>query len=202
MSVHSDLIDSRYGLHKLKITMGKVYEVIDDKIREWIRHQKMFFVATAPNSSDGLVNCSPKGLDTFRVLDPRTIAYLDFTGSGVETIAHLKENGRIVIMMCAFDGSPKIFRFHGKGEVYEKGSDGYTALIHHFEESIGIRSIIKINVQRISDSCGWGVPLYTYESDRDTLQKVSSEWGEEKLAEFRDQNNRKNLDGLTGYESQ
>ena len=102
--------------------MAKVFETIDDSIREWINNQKIFFVASAPLSGDGMVNCSPKGLDTFRILGPRKIAYLDYTGSGAETIAHLQENGRIVIMMCAFEGRPRIMRFHGVGKAHETGS--------------------------------------------------------------------------------
>ena len=109
--------------------MGKVFEAIDEKIETWISRQQMFFVATAPSGDQGLINCSPKGLDTLRVLGPREIAYLDLGGSGVETIAHLKQNGRMVVMMCAFDGPPKIFRFYGTGRVVEPGDDGLS-LIH------------------------------------------------------------------------
>ena len=95
--------------------MAKVFEIIDDSIRNWIADQKILFVASAPLSGEGMVNCSPKGLDTFRILGPKKVAYLDYTGSGAETIAHLRENGRIVIMMCAFEGPPRIMRFHGIG---------------------------------------------------------------------------------------
>ncbi|WOO43219.1 pyridoxamine 5'-phosphate oxidase family protein [Rubellicoccus peritrichatus] len=182
--------------------MGKVYDSIDDRIRNWILQQKMFFVATAPKATNGFVNCSPKGSDTLRVLDSHTLAYLDYLGSGIETVAHLKENGRIVIMMCAFEGSPKIFRFHGKGYVYEKESAEYASLSHHFIDSdgVGTRSIIKIEINRISDSCGWGVPLYQYQSDRNMMEKIFDEWGEEKVISFRDKMNRENIDGLAGYE--
>ena len=100
--------------------MGKEYPIIDDSIREWIEKQKVFFVSTAPLATDGLVNCSPKGLDTFRVLDERSIAYLDLTGSGVETIAHLKENGRITIMMCAFEGPPNLYHHLAEFKAFDK----------------------------------------------------------------------------------
>lgn len=180
--------------------MGKVFVAIDDKIRAWVEHQKMFFVATAPNAAEGLVNCSPKGMDSFRILGPTTIAYLDLTGSGVETIAHLKENGRICVMFCAFDGPPKIMRFHGQGTVYELGSDGYNELLPQFQEWPGARAIIVVEVKRISDSCGWGVPLYDFQSDRDTLRKASEEWGPIKMQDYREKNNRQSLDGLVGFE--
>ena len=107
--------------------MGKVFDEIDDRMREWIARQHMFFVATAPLAGDGLVNLSPKGLDSFAVLGPRRVAYLDFTGSGVETIAHLRENGRIVVMFCAFEGPPRIVRLYGRGTVTETGATGFDA---------------------------------------------------------------------------
>jgi len=180
--------------------MGKVYDVIDEKIRAWVEHQKMFFVATAPNAADGLVNCSPKGMDSFRILGPTTIAYLDLTGSGVETIAHLKENGRICVMFCAFDGPPKIMRFHGKGAVHELGSEEYEKLLPQFKEWPGARAVIVVEVTRISDSCGFGVPLYEYQAERDTLEKYSEQKGPDGMADYRDKNNRKSLDGLVGFE--
>ncbi|MGE9295527.1 MAG: pyridoxamine 5'-phosphate oxidase family protein [Puniceicoccales bacterium] len=181
--------------------MGKVYDIIDEKIREWVEHQKMYFVATAPLSGDGLVNCSPKGMDSFRILGPTTIAYLDLTGSGVETIAHLKENGRICVMFCAFDGGPKIMRFHGTGKVHELDSARYEELLPQFVDMPGARAIIEIEVARISDSCGWGVPFYDYKSERETLIKASVKEGEDGMAAYRDKKNRKSLDGLVGFES-
>ena len=153
--------------------MAKDYPEICTDIREWVERQKMFFVATAPLAQDGLVNCSPKGMDTFRILGPRTIAYLDLTGSGVETISHLKENKRIVIMMCAFEGAPKILRFYGQGEVIEKGSEEYLERISNFREHLGARAIIHIEVDRIRDSCGYSIPSYDYTGERDVLKKWS-----------------------------
>ncbi len=180
--------------------MGKVYETIDDKLRQWVEAQKMFIVATAPLSGDGLINCSPKGMDTFRILGPTTVAYLDLTGSGIETIAHLKENGRIIIMFMAFEGGPKIVRFHGKGVVYEKGSDDFARQAQHFPDLPGARAVIQIEVNRIADSCGFSVPLYDYVSDRDILVDFSRNLGEEKLQYYRENKNSRSLDGLRGYE--
>ena len=178
--------------------MGKEFPEIDQKIRDWIAGQKMFFVATAPLDRGSLVNVSPKGMDTFRVLGPRSIAYLDLTGSGVETIAHLKENSRITIMMCAFEGPPNIFRFYGRGEVFEKGTERYAELLPHFEDNIGARSIIHIDVELVRDSCGYSIPLYGYTGERDVLSKWADAKGEEGVREYQKQNNRVSLDGLPG----
>lgn len=180
--------------------MGKIYEEIDDKIRAWIAKQHMFVVATAPLSGDGLINCSPKGMDTFRILGPRSVAYLDLTGSGIETIAHLKENGRIIIMFMAFEGGPKIFRFHGKGTALEKGSDAYAELAPLFPDLPGARAVIKIDVLRIADSCGYAVPFYDFKEERETLVKLSEKEGKEGLHNYRVEKNTKSIDGLVGYE--
>ena len=138
--------------------MGKTYETIDKKLTDWFQNQKVFFVATAPLAKNGLVNCSPKGLDTLRVIGPPELVYLDYAGSGVETIAHLKENSRVTLMMCAFEGRPIIYRFQGSGTVYEKGTRKYEEpeYISFFSDHPGARSIIHADVHRISDSCGWG----------------------------------------------
>jgi hypothetical protein len=179
--------------------MGKNYPEIDAKIVDWVGRQKMFFVATAPLSGDGMVNCSPKGMDTFRILGPRTVAYLDLTGSGAETIAHLRENGRVVIMFCAFEGPPDIYRLHGRGEALARGTPGYDALIEHFDELPGARSIIRIAVDRISDSCGYSVPLYAYQGDRDGLIKWAEAKGEAGIADYQRQNNQTSVDGLPAH---
>ena len=181
--------------------MGKEYAEIDGPVRDWIAQQKMFFVSTAPLAGDGLVNVSPKGMETFCVLGPRTVAYLDLTGSGVETIAHLKENGRITIMMCAFEGPPKIFRFYGKGEVLEVGSEGYAELIPQFDASIGARSIIRVEIDLIRDSCGYSIPFYDYTGERDVLSKWSDSKGEEGVRQYQQENNLESLDGLPGVEA-
>lgn len=178
--------------------MGKTYPHISTELQQWIAHQKLFFVSTAPLSADGLVNCSPKGLDSFRILDAHTVAYQDLTGSGVETIAHLRENGRIVIMFCAFDGPPKIVRLHGTGEVITPGHGDFEKLSSLFPQHLGTRAYIRINVTRISDSCGYAVPLYEFKKDRDVLDKWAANKGKEGLIEYRATKNTQSIDGLEG----
>ncbi len=148
--------------------MGRVFPEIDDTLRAFLARQKMFFVGTAPVGRGGHVNVSPKGLDTFRVLDPRTVAYLDFTGSGVETIAHVRENGRITLLFCAFEGAPRILRLHGRGEIVEPGDPQWPDLRAGFPAGHA-RSIVRVALTRIADSCGFGVPLYRFEADRTQL---------------------------------
>jgi len=156
--------------------MGKIFDVIDDRLEAWIARQRMFFVGTAPSGADGHVNVSPKGpIETLRVLDERTIAYLDLVGSGAETIAHLRENGRIVVMLCAFEGGPRIVRLHGRGEVLEAGSVDFPNVAVLPEQE---RTIIRVDVQRIADSCGYGVPRMSYEGER----PQSRAWAQRKLA--------------------
>lgn len=178
--------------------MGKEYTEISDRLQQWIGRQQVFFVATAPLSADGLVNCSPKGLDSFRVLGPKSIAYLDVGGSGIETVAHLKENGRIVIMMCAFDGPPKIFRFYGTGRVVEPHDDGFADLLTRFPEHPSARNIIEVSVERIIDSCGYGVPLYDFKRHRDSFDNYYGNKTDEEVAEYRRNRNVTSLDGLPG----
>lgn len=179
--------------------MGKVYSAIDDRWQDWISQQKMFFVSTAPSSTEGLINCSPKGLDSFRVLDGQTVAYLDLAGSGIETVAHLQENGRITIMFAAFDGPPKILRLYGKGEVLAKGTAAYDKIIHHFPHYDNARSVIRVKVHRIQDACGFAVPNYTYEGDRQTLIKWSDKkGGEAGVKAYINERNKESLDGLPG----
>ena len=179
-------------------SMGKIYESIDDHLSEWIRARELLFVATAPLAGDGLVNCSPKGLDTFRIIDPLTVAYADLTGSGIETAAHLRENGRIVVMFCAFDGPPKIVRLHGKGEYLVPTSRQFQLLSPEFNQERGIRGITKISVARISDSCGYGVPNYKFLGQREPLTQWAVRKSDEELAEYVRQNNSQSLDGLPG----
>lgn len=176
--------------------MGKTYDGITDELAEFIRGQHVFFVATAPLSSTGHVNVSPKGQDTFTILDRRCVAYQDFSGSGAETIAHVKQNGRITIMFCAFEGRPLIVRLYGQGQVYERGSAEFSQLNKHFTHDLGVRSIIRTEVTRIQDSCGFGVPFYEFVKPRDTLLKWVERKGEEGLAKYRQENNMKSIDGL------
>src|SRR4051794_22713023 len=149
--------------------MGKRFDGVTPELADWLGRQHVFFVATAPLAADGLLNCSPKGMDTFRVLGPREVAYLDLTGSGVETVAHLRENGRIVLMFCAFAGPPRIVRLHGTGTVLTPDQIRYQELRPWFPDVPGERSIILVRLSRVSDSCGYGVPRYEYLGERDTL---------------------------------
>jgi len=176
--------------------MGKLYDRIDDTLRAFIEAQHLFFVGTAPLSAEGHVNISPKGLDALRVLGPRTLLYLDYVGSGAETIAHLRENGRIVIMLCAFQGPPKIVRLHGTGEVLEPGDSGYAELRALFASKQPARAMIRISVDRISDSCGYGVPLHTYQAERTQLPAWTAAKGEQGLREYQEGKNRVSIDGL------
>lgn len=176
--------------------MGKLYERIDDNLRTFIETQPVFFVATAPLDREGHVNVSPKGLHSLRVLDDRTVAYIDFVGSGAETIAHLRENGRITLMFCAFTGSPKIVRLHGRGLVVEPSDSGFSALRQLFPEAPAVRSIVRVDVGRVSGSCGFGVPLMNYEGDRTMLADWAQRKGPEGLVQYQRNKNRSSIDGL------
>lgn len=178
--------------------MGKLYEIISPQLKEWISNQKLFLVASAPLSADGHVNVSPKGLDTFRIIDETTVAYLDLTGSGIETIAHLKENKRVTIMFCAFDGPPKIVRLYGTGEVIDMKDEEYISLSALFPSHPGARAVIRIKLSRIADSCGYAVPLFDFKSDRDVLDKWALNKGDEGLIEYRKLKNEKSIDDLDG----
>ncbi len=158
----------------------------------------MFFVASAPLSELGHINLSPKGLDSFRVLDESTVAFADLTGSGLETIAHLKENGRIVLMFCAFEGPPKIVRLHGKGDVIESNHDEFKQLRDLFPPLVGLRSIIRVPCDRNSDSCGFGVPLMSFSAERELSTKWAIQKGEEGLHDYQSENNQSSIDGLPG----
>lgn len=178
--------------------MGKVYPVIDEQLADWVRAQKMFFVATAPLAADGHVNCSPKGLDTLRLNPPDEIVWLDVGGSGIETVAHLKENRRIVIMFCAFEGRPRIVRFHGRGEVIERGHPQFACLLEPFPLPPVCRAIIRVRVERVSDSCGWGVPFYDYRGERDDIARAVAGKTREQLVAQALRQNRHSIDGLPG----
>ncbi|MFE6780102.1 pyridoxamine 5'-phosphate oxidase family protein [Streptomyces sp. NPDC057702] len=152
--------------------MGKTYTGIEGRLRTFIEAQKIFFTGTAPLSGDGTVNLSPKGVSgSFAVLDERTVAYLDFAGSNAETIAHLRENGRITLMWCAFDGPPNIVRVHGRGEPVFRDDPRWTQLLGHFPTvdptPHGLRAIIVVTADLIRDTCGYAVPLMDYREDRD-----------------------------------
>lgn len=176
--------------------MGQTFTSIDEKMQAWIEQQQMYFVGTAPLAADGHINCSPKGLDSFAVLGPNSAAYLDLTGSGAETIAHLRENGRIVVMFCAFEGAARIVRLHGVGTPVFPGSEEFSELTSHFPDLPGIRSVVKIDVERVSDSCGYGVPLYDFKAQRKSLVKGWEQRGPDGVVTYQQENNRVSLDGL------
>jgi hypothetical protein len=178
--------------------MGKTYESLSADQQEWIKYQKIFFVGTAPLAADGHVNISPKGLDSFRVLSPLHVAYQDLTGSGVETISHLQENRRIVIMFCAFEGPPKILRLYGEGEVILPGQDRFDLFSEKTPFHPGTRAFISIQITRIQDSCGYGVPLYDFRSERDVLTKWTLAKGDDGLEEYHKLKNSSSIDGLKG----
>ena len=180
--------------------MGKTYDSIDDRVSSFIRAQQMFFVATAPLADDGSINLSPKGLDSLRILDERTVAYADMAGSGIETVAHLNENGRIVIMFCAFQGPPKIFRLHGRGEVIDPGHSDFATLAKAFPAYTGLRCFIRVRCDRISDSCGFGVPLFEYQGQRSQLVDWAAGKSIDDLREYQQRMNRTSIDGLPGIE--
>jgi hypothetical protein len=180
--------------------MNKTINTISPDLQRWLEAQHVFFVATAPLAADGHVNCSPKGCDSFRVLNEREVAYLDFTGSGIETVAQVQENGRIVIMFCAFEGPPKIARLHGIGTVVYPGDAAFATLASRFPASPGVRSIIRVELTRVATTCGFGVPLMDYLGERDQLTKWCEKKGPEGLAAYRQEKNAKSIDDLVGYQ--
>jgi len=182
--------------------MGKLYKGIDDTLCSFIAAQHVFFVATAPLDRDGHVNLSPKGLNSFHVIDSKTVAYLDLTGSGIETVSHLKDNGRIVIMFCAFEGAPKILRLHGRGEAIEPDDPRFSELLALFSERPpGVRSVVVVRLERISDSCGYGVPVYRYDGERTQLVAWATRKGTEGLRQYRSEKNLQSIDGLPGLDA-
>jgi hypothetical protein len=180
--------------------MGKAFAELDEANIQWIARQRMFFVATAPTAIDGLLNLSPKGLDSLAVIDAQTVAYLDLAGSGVETIAHVKQNGRLIIMLCAFEGPPRILRLWGRGEVIERGDARWAEMRARFPEMPGERSIIVLHVTRVQDSCGYGAPLYAYEKNRTTLTDWAAKKGPQGVDEYIARKNHKSIDGLPGLD--
>lgn len=178
--------------------MGKAYDGIDAALAAWLAAQPVFFVATAPLAADGHVNVSPRGLDCFSVLAPTTVAWVDRTGSGVETVAHLRENGRITLMWCAFSGPPKIVRLHGRGRVCLPGSPEYGDVTARHPASLSTRCVVVVEVERVSDSCGYGVPLMDLVGERDQLERWALSKGEQGLVAYRAEKNALSLDGLPG----
>jgi hypothetical protein len=181
--------------------MGKTYETLDPKLMRFIERQHVFFVGTAPDAADGHLNLSPKGLDSFRVLGPNSVAYLDLIGSGVETIAHLRENGRITLMFCAFEGSPRILRLYGRGRAVEPVDPGWGELAARFPEYPGTRAIIVVEVARIADSCGFAVPVYEYRGERSQLIDYATKKGPAAMEKYKARENARSIDGVPGLRS-
>ena len=175
--------------------MGRVLDEITPQIAAFIAAQRVFFVATAPTAS-GHVNCSPKGLDTFAVVSPREVAYLDLTGSGAETIAHLRQNGRITLMFCAFEDQPNIVRIYGRGDVLPASSPDAAPFLARWREFPGARSVIRVAVGRVSTSCGYGVPLLRYEGERSKLIEWADRKGPGGVQAYWAENNVASIDGL------
>jgi hypothetical protein len=178
--------------------MADRFSSLQPDLAQWWSEPAVFFVATAPSGDGGHVNLSPKGLDTFRVLADDRVAYLDLTGSGVETIAHLRDNGRITIMACAFAGNPRIARIYGRGTVHPVGSPEFDTLASEFPVLPGRRAIIDVAVERVSTSCGYGVPLMDLVEDRERLIEWANAKGDDGVAAYRENKNAVSIDGLPG----
>ncbi|MBD2870264.1 pyridoxamine 5'-phosphate oxidase family protein [Paenibacillus arenilitoris] len=176
--------------------MGKQFEAILPEHEAFIGRQHIFFVASAPLTAEGHVNVSPKGHDALRILSPNRVAYLDMTGSGNETSAHVDENGRITVMFCAFEGPPNILRLYGTGTVVLPDTPEWDALYPRFVSLPGARQIIDIDVHLVQTSCGFAVPFMAYEGERDTLQRWSVQKGEEGLRQYRQEKNSRTIDGM------
>ncbi|WP_251152488.1 pyridoxamine 5'-phosphate oxidase family protein [Cellulosimicrobium sp. Marseille-Q4280] len=179
--------------------MATLHEQITDRLASFVLAQPVFFVGTAPLAADGHVNVAPKGMaGTFAVLGPHRVAYLDYTGSGAETPAHLRENGRIVIMFCAFDGPPNIVRFHGTGRYVEAGTEEFDALRPLFakDQTAGQRGVVVVDVTRVSDSCGFSVPRMELVEDRDLLDRWAARKTPEQLDDYRLLKNSRSIDAL------
>ncbi|MCF6293930.1 MAG: pyridoxamine 5'-phosphate oxidase family protein [Robiginitomaculum sp.] len=180
--------------------MGKVYRELDVKLIEFINKQKVFFVASAPLSGDGYVNVSPKGYDSLEVLSPKSIAWLDMGGSGIETMAHIRENGRMTLMFCAFEGPASILRLYGKAKVVQFDDPEFASLLVKFTAFEKARNIFVLDIDRIADSCGWGVPYMDFDRERDELRRYHANPKRE-LSDWHDRfrtNNATSIDGLPG----
>ena len=176
--------------------MGRSYDAIPDHLVAWMEEQPIFFVASAPLSADGHVNVSPKGGDTFRVIDANTVAYLDLTGSGAETIAHTRENGRLTIMFCSFGAKPNIVRLFGIGEAVLPGHPDFESLVGRFPENPGTRSVIRHRFAHVTSSCGYSVPMMELVGHRDTLDQWAERKGADGLTDYWAEKNQVSIDGL------
>lgn len=181
--------------------MGQVHDRIDERLRAFIEAQPVFFVATAPRSDDGHVNVSPKGLaDTFRIVSERCVAYLDLTASGAETIAHLRENGRIVVMFCSFARSPNVVRLHGQGRVVTIHDAAYDQWAGLFRHNPAARAVIVVDVTRVSSSCGYSLPLLDLVEERDVLTANMVRRGPDGIVDYRRRKNAVSIDGLPAFD--
>lgn len=181
--------------------MSKVHERIDDRLRAFVERQSVFFVATAPSGDGGHVNLSPKGLaDTFRVVDDHTVAYLDLTASGAETIAHLRQNGRIALMFCSFERTPNIVRLHGAGRVVSRYDDDFAQWAALFPDNPAARAVIVVDVTRVSDSCGYSLPLLSLDEERDLLTPNMERRGADGIVRYRRTKNSTSIDGLPAFD--
>ncbi len=179
--------------------MAKVFDSIDQNLKQWIEKQPLWFVATAPLGAEGHVNMSPRGHDSFSVLDEHRVGWVDYTGSGVETIAHIRENGRVCLMFNSFDSRPRIVRLHGRGEVFLPGQPGFDEVASRHPAHPSTRAVITVHVTRVSDSCGWGVPVMELKGERDLLRLQAEKKGEAGMAEYRASRNAVSIDGLPGF---
>ena len=179
--------------------MGKLFEAIDEKLQRWIEDQPMWFTATAPLAADGHVNVSPRGGDSFSVLGPHRVGWVDYTGSGIETIAHLRENGRICVMFTSFDHRPRIVRLHGTGQVHLPGTAAFEEVVALHPPNPSTRAVITVDVHHVSDSCGWGVPVMDVRTDeRDLIRRNAEKKGPDGMEAYRVRKNTRSVDGLPG----
>lgn len=176
--------------------MAKIYESLTPELQRFIEKQHLFFVATAPFAATGHVNLSPKGQNSFHIFSPNRVGYLDLTGSGNETAAHLLENGRITFMFCAFEGSPRILRLYGRGHVVLPETEEWATTRDNFPDYPGIRQIILAEIERVQTSCGTAVPLLDFVGERDNLNKWAAAKGEDGLIAYRQEKNTHSIDGL------
>ncbi len=174
--------------------MARFYECLNTGLREFIQRQHVFFVATTARS--GRINISPKGADTLRIIDERCVAYQDLTGSGNETAAHLLDDGRMTVMFCSFDPDPLILRLYGHGQALQPDDEGWPQLAGQFIAHPGVRQIMRLQIESIQTSCGYAVPCYGYEGERDTYPRWAEKKGPRGLVAYQSEKNRISIDGL------
>ena len=182
------------NLKQSQNVMSKFYTEIPDNIAEFIKKQPIFFVGTA--ATEGTVNVSPKGMDTFRILDKNRVLWLNLTGSGNETAAHLLQNNRMTIMFCSFEGKPLILRLYGKAKIYHSKNKEWQEYIDLFPKIAGTRQLIEIHIDRIQTSCGYAVPFMEHQGEREQLKNWAEKQGEERLEKYRKDKNSKSIDNF------